>query len=588
MESSVFQPQTASELDELTDLVDELSDLLDLRNQTMAGTQSQILNASSEQLIRLLVPMRQKMNALEEKLRSESIERQQLQALQNVGAAINSSLELKDVLNTVMDAIISLTGAERAFLMLYNKSDELEVRAARNMDQRTIEAEGFKLSNSIVEKVANSGEPVATTDAQDDPRFNQQASIVNFNIRSIVCVPLNLKGHVTGVIYADNRVTSGLFSNAERDLLNAFADQAAAAIVNANLFQQIREHLDNITEMKNLMDDVFESIASGVITIDSDDQISLVNQAATRILGLDGATAFDAPFAESLAILRPELDRLIEQVKEERSDFDAEMDVRVPHRPGTTTVNLTCSPLEDAYDDIQGIAIVVDDLTEKKRLDSARRYLPPALVDRIRDIDAAQQPQRREISTVFADIRGFSTFSEKLEPELLVQVINQYFTVAAECISAHEGVIDKFMGDAVMATFNTTLNPQEEDHIERAVRTAVAIADAVKQFNASLAEDDQLYFGLGIHVGDAVVGNVGSEFRKDYSAIGDSVNIAKRLQENAQPEQILASAQIVKKVENLVEAKPLGKMKVKGREEQIVVYEVLGLKKGSGELKAIE
>ncbi|MCA9986175.1 MAG: hypothetical protein KDE59_17830, partial [Anaerolineales bacterium] len=109
MESSVFQPQTAAELAELTDLVDELSNLLDLQNHTMAGTTSQVINASSEQLIRLLIPMRTKLNALENRLRTESIERQQLEALQTVGAAVNSSLELKDVLNTVMDSIINLT-----------------------------------------------------------------------------------------------------------------------------------------------------------------------------------------------------------------------------------------------------------------------------------------------------------------------------------------------------------------------------------------------------------------------------------------------------------------------------------------------
>ncbi|MCB8961099.1 MAG: GAF domain-containing protein [Ardenticatenales bacterium] len=578
MESSVFQPQTAAELAELTDLVDELSNLLDLQNHTMAGTTSQVINASSEQLIRLLIPMRTKLNALENRLRTESIERQQLEALQTVGAAVNSSLELKDVLNTVMDSIINLTGAERSFLMLFNASGNLEVRAARNMDRTSIEDSAFEYSRSIVDKVAATGEPIVTTDAQDDPRFAAAASIVNFNIRSILCVPLKLKGHVTGVIYADNRATSGIFGVAERDLLNLFADQAATAIVNANLFLQIREHLDSITEMKNLMDDVFESIASGVITVDIDDQISLINQAATEILALDGHSAFSVPYSESLAALLPELERLVGLAKEERAHHAAELDIRLPHRPGTTTLNLTCSPLQDAYDDIQGIAIVVDDLTEKKRLDSARRYLPPALVDRIRDIDAAQQPQRREISTVFADIRGFSTFSEKLEPEALVQVINQYFTIAAECINRYEGVIDKFMGDAVMATYNTTLNPQENDHIERAVHTGLALIAAVRQFNAGRAETDRLHFGVGIHVGDAVVGNVGSAFRKDYSAIGDAVNIAKRLQENAKAEQILASEQIIRPVAHLVEARALGKMTVKGRAEQVIVYELLSLK----------
>src|SRR5690606_38569036 len=128
-----------------------------------------------------------------------------------------------------------------------------------------------------------------TINAQTDPRFSGQESIISYNLRSILCVPLKSRERIMGVIYADNRIAAGIFGDDDRDLLAAFANQAAVAIANARLFQRTREQLVNITEMKNLMDDVFASIASGVITVDAQDCVALFNRAAERILGLDSA-----------------------------------------------------------------------------------------------------------------------------------------------------------------------------------------------------------------------------------------------------------------------------------------------------------
>jgi adenylate cyclase len=195
----------------------------------------------------------------------------------------------------------------------------------------------------------------------------------------------------------------------------------------------------------------------------------------------------------------------------------------------------------------------------------------------VRDLDAAQRPQRQQLTILFADIRGFSTFSENLAPESLIEIINQYFTVAAQCITTYEGMIDKFMGDAVMALFNTPLNPQE-NHTERAVRTALSLRDGLADFHANLPEDQRLYMGTGIHVGDAVVGNIGSQLRKDYSALGDAVNLAKRLQEIAKPGQILISGGTYEQVADWVEVIALEPIQVKGRQALEQVYDLVGTK----------
>ena len=531
-------------------------------------------------MARTLIYARRSLEDLRRGIEAQEKERNQLRALQQVGAVINSSLDLTHVLSIVMDAIISLTKAERAILLLLNEaSGELEVQVARNMDQETIErSASFEISRSIVRSVWQSGDPVVTMNAQEDARFSAQESIISYNLRSILCVPLKLKESSIGVIYADNRVASGLFSDTDRDLLAAFANQAAVAIENARLFRQIRNHLSEITEMKTLMDNVFESIASGVITIDDADRIALYNRAAEQILGVPASSVVHQVYAQALTALSLPVESVIHDVKRNGGIHNLEMDVAVQQRPSATTLNMTFSPLlNTSQESTLGVAMVLDDISEKKRLESVRRYLPPALVDKVRDIDAAQQPQRRTITVLFADIRGFSTYSEHFDPRQLIQVLNGYFTEAVQAITFYQGLTDKFTGDAVMALFNTPLNPQT-DHVERAVRTAVMMGANLMAHRQRLPAAEQLHFGVGIHTGEAVVGNVGSDLRKDYSAIGDAVNLAKRLQETAQPDQIIISQDVYTHVSEFVNVRALPLGQVKGRQAFEQTFELLGAK----------
>jgi adenylate cyclase len=379
------------------------------------------------------------------------------------------------------------------------------------------------------------------------------------------------------VIYADNRIASGVFGDMDRDLLAAFANQAAVAIENARLFRETRDQLIEITEMRDLMDNIFASIASGVITIDEYERIALYNRAAEKILGFPESEILQQTYQRALETLGLPVEPLVQEVRSNGSTKNAEVDVVVSKRPGVTSLNLTLSPLRDYEQQNLGVAMVLNDVSQEKRLESVRRYLPPALVDKIRDLDAAQRPQRRVLSVLFADVRGFSTYSENLDPEKLIQVINGYFTEAVYAINDFRGLTDKFMGDAVMALYNTPLNPQE-DHAVRAIRTALRVQERIREYLQDLPQDNQLHFGFGIHTGEAVVGNVGSMLRKDYSAIGDAVNLAKRVQENARPDEILISSDTYTAVRHLVEVEPLKPMQVKGRASLEHIYRLIGLR----------
>lgn len=571
------QNNTQLQLTRLRLLIAELNNRLGQVSQAVVRSQTNVPRQANNEVLNLIEPTKHTLQEIEKRIKAHEKEREHLRALQNVGAAINSSLDLPEVLREVMDAIIRLTGAERGFLMLINEeTGEMDVSIARNMGQETIAESSFDISRSIVQTVARTGEPVVTINAQSDPRFSGSESVISYNLRSILCVPLKVRDAITGVIYADNRIAAGIFDDTDRNMLVAFANQAAVAIENARLFQQIRAQLSDITEMKNLMDDVFASIASGVITIDTADRIALFNRAAERILGMPTKSVVGQHYHAILAQMDG-VETLVEQVKSNGGQYNLEADAFVKQRAGVTTLNMTFSPLRDIQQEMLGVTVVLDDVSEKKRVESLRRYLPPALVDQVRGLDAAQRPQRRRMSVMFADVRGFSALSEQLQPEVMVQIINGYFSVAAAAINAYEGVIDKYMGDAIMAEFNTTLNPQL-DHVERAVRTAWMMQEQLTAYHDELPEAHRLHFGIGLHVGEAVVGNVGTHFRKDYSVLGDAVNLAKRLQELASSNQVIISDAIYQAVRSWVEVESMGEQMVKGRKTPVKVYRLVGIR----------
>ncbi len=203
------------------------------------------------------------------------------------------------------------------------------------------------------------------------------------------------------------------------------------------------------------------------------------------------------------------------------------------------------------------------------------RFVAPAVVDQ-----ALKRPEnlvlggtRREISVLFADIRGYSTWSEDAPPEEVIETLNHYLSMAAEVILGWNGTLDKFMGDGLMAIFNAP--DDQPDHIHRAADAALALLRAANE--VSQLHGHGLSYSIGVHVGEAVTGYVGTERAMNYTAIGDGVNLAKRLQEYAQPGQILVSENVIERLGDLAQAKPLGEVKLKGRKKQTHAYELQGL-----------
>jgi len=206
-----------------------------------------------------------------------------------------------------------------------------------------------------------------------------------------------------------------------------------------------------------------------------------------------------------------------------------------------------------------------------------KQYVAPQVVDKIskdKDFELVIGGENRHIAVLFVDIRGFTTMSESLEPEEVVEILNEYLGLTTQSIFDNGGTLDKFVGDATMAVFNAPFDL--DDYIFRAVATAwdmQAGADRIaEKFRRRYGKS--VSFGIGINCGNAVVGNIGCDFRMDYTAIGDTVNTAARLESNAKPGQILISKEVYEAVKDRVAVTPIGEIPLKGKSNGVFVYQL--------------
>jgi class 3 adenylate cyclase/DNA-binding response OmpR family regulator len=214
-------------------------------------------------------------------------------------------------------------------------------------------------------------------------------------------------------------------------------------------------------------------------------------------------------------------------------------------------------------------------VTQQLRV-TMERFVPPSVVDRVlsNPSDLKLGGTRQEISVLFADIRGYTAWSENAPPEKVVEMLNDYLSLGAEIVLGWDGTLDKFFGDGLMAIFNA---PKfQEDHVHRAADTALALMRASEEMRRQ--RGDKLMYSIGVHVGEAVVGYIGTDRALNYTAIGDVVNVAKRLQEHAQPGQILVEESVIQRLGDLVEAQPLGAIQIRNRKQPIYPYNLVGLK----------
>lgn len=519
-------------------------------------------------------------------------ERGELETLYEIARTLNSNsnLEFEKVLRLVMEHVISFVNAERGFLALVNPATrELEFTIALDKNAHIIDSSAFKISKSTVNRVVNTRQPVLTNDAQLDEELKVHESVVRHGIRSIMCAPLVVRNHCIGAVYVDSRINANLFVSKHQELLLAFCHQAAIAIDNARLFADLNKTIRKVNEDKQYMDNIFSSIANGVITTDSTGIITTFNDAACKILGLDPRVAIGKHYQDAFQAL-PQLG-LVELLRnapvehEHGTMVTNSVECELPHA-GLVSLNFYISSLRDTQDMHIGMALVIDDRTELKRTEAQakqirailERYVPPSVLQQVmRDPLALNLGgETKEISVVFADIRGFTRLSEDLPPEKVMNMLNNYLEIMVKEIWDEEGTLTAFMGDALMAIFNAPL-PQD-DHAMRAMRAAWKMRLAVLDYQHSQPQDIPITFGFGVNTGEATVGNLGSQGRmQNYTAIGDVVNVASRLQSNAMDNNILLNHSTFLHVRQHVRVTRLPPLHVKNKTVPLDVWCLVGL-----------
>ncbi|HET9492410.1 MAG TPA: adenylate/guanylate cyclase domain-containing protein [Methylomirabilota bacterium] len=294
-----------------------------------------------------------------------------------------------------------------------------------------------------------------------------------------------------------------------------------------------------------------------------------ISQARNRLLGLSFAIVVIG-LAGSLALAtlltRPIL-RLVEGTRRITA--------------GDFTVNLAVSSRDEIGVLTEAFNTMATHLGEKEMIKQAlARYVDRDVADELLK-DPGQlvlEGERREVTVLFCDLRGFTPLSERLAPEEVVLLLNQFYDLMIEATFRNQGSIDKFLGDAVMAVFGAPI--AHPNHALRAVRTALAMREGIELLSRRRIRrgGEPLTVGIGVSTGETVAGTVGTDDRMEYTVVGDSVNVAARLESIAKPMQILISARTWREVKDAVKARPLGGVRVRGKEEEIEAHEVLQLR----------
>jgi adenylate cyclase len=508
---------------------------------------------------------------------SQTVERMQKArakelAFLDIIADITSQLDLDQLLQRVMTEATRMLGAERLTLFLHDeKPRELFSRVAMGPKIGEIR---FPDHAGIAGTVFTTGKTVNIPHAYADLRFNPSFDKqTGFFTRSILCTPLiNKHGLIIGVTQALNK-SGGPFSAEDESRLKAFTAQVAIALENAKLF-------DDVQKIKNYNENMLESMSNGVITLDERDTIVTCNSAGARIIKLPPSAILGHSSAEFFAGKNAWIIERIKKVQAEKVANIA-MDLEIVFGDQPVSVNLTVLPLASGDGKQLGTLLMIEDISTEKRVKATMaRYMDPTIAARMLDhnSDAGLLGGASTRATVlFSDIRGFTTLSEELGAQGTVAFLNEYFSLMVECIAREEGMLDKFIGDAIMAAFGLPI--AHDDDEDRAVRAAIAMIRECRRWSRDRVQRGQqpVEMGIGLNTDMVVSGNIGSAKRMDYTLIGDGVNLASRLESacKAYSAQILISENTFSRLRGTYRIRNIDQVVVKGKTAPVGVYEVL-------------
>ncbi len=520
----------------------------------------------------------------------EAARKQELEFL-DVVSQVSSELELTPLLQKIITTISTMLDCERATLFINDeKTNELYTEVGEGLDEKST----IRIPNhlGISGTVFTSGKAVNIPHAYADLRFNPSFDKqTGFFTRSILCMPVFSKaGKAIGVSQVLNK-RGGAFNAEDEKRLAAFTSQISMGIENAKLF-------DDVQSQMNYSQSILSSMHDAVLTLDENGVIKTCNPAGLRILKIPHEAAVLEQQASVLFGGPNEwLLKKLEAVNENEEFLDAELQIEGE----TLSVNITLTPLlgkiksKDEREgdtgaegiltskpNIIGAMLMIEDISSEKRMKSTMsRYMDPELADQLMTADGSNEDVmggKQSVGTVlFSDVRSFTTITEELGAQGTVKLLNDYFTIMVDCITDEGGMLDKFIGDAMMCIFGTPV-PHDDDP-DRAVRAAIRMMTDLKIFNDKRAMEGKMPIdhGMGINTDSIVSGNIGSPKRMDYTVIGDGVNLAARIESACKQygAHILISEFTYKAVKATYRTRQVDYVIVKGKTEPVGVYEVL-------------
>ena len=502
----------------------------------------------------------------------------------DVVSDVTAEIELGALLQRVMVEVTRMLNADRATLFLNDtRSNELFSRVAMGEGLGEIRLpNNVGIAGTVFQSKETVNIPHAYADLRFNPAFDKQSG---YFTRSILCVPiLNKEGECIGCTQVLNKVGGG-FTDEDESRLKAFTQQIAIALENAKLFE-------DVTKERAYNHSMLASMSNGVITINEDGVIITCNKAGSNILKLYsneviGRKATDVFFGD-----KEWFQEKIQECNEIKKDIFV-MDVSFAVGTGdngseeTVSANLSFMPLESQDPDGRtdqnsshlGSMIVLEDISDEKRMKSTMsRYIDPSIADQLMSDGSDIMGGQETVATVlFSDVRSFTTITEALGAQGTVTLLNEYFDIMVETISEQGGVVDKFIGDAIMAGFGIPI--AHEDDEDRSVRAGINMIKRLWQWNLAREQKGQMPIdmGLGINTDKLVSGNIGSSKRMDYTMIGDGVNLAARLESacKSYSAKILISDFTFQKLKGTYQIRYIDDVVVKGKTEPVGVREVL-------------
>ncbi len=367
--------------------------------------------------------------------------------------------------------------------------------------------------------------------------------------------------------------------------MEAFNIQAGVALQNAQLFAKVKQQ-------EKMQRDILRSLSNGVISSDKSGYIITANESAKRLLGYSTEARLEGKLVSDVINIKDG------DFSQWFADALAANDVKdtqqyYPDRTLLTTtqeqhsINLSLNTIADANDEnkVCGALVVMDDISDEKRLKSTMyRYMTQELAEELLKLDDAKLGgDRKEVTILFSDIRGYTTLTENMQAEEVVSMLNEYFESMVEAVFRHKGTLDKYIGDAIMAVFGSPL-PLEK-HARMAVETSLEMRYRLQELNhrREALNQSKIKIGIGINSDTVISGNIGSSKRMEFTAIGDGVNLGSRLESISKQYgcDIIISDNTFNFCHDDIWARELDLIRVKGRNEPVSIYELIGMRSDS-------